>query len=80
MPGNQPQRGFFSPFGHVEVAPDGHHQGEQEQRETDTQHRQDAAAQIAKSVLANKTGQSHLSELRENHPNAANVRDSRHTA
>src|SRR5579872_3965820 len=59
MPHHQPLRRFTASLVVVKRLPDRHHQREQEQRESDTQHRQCAAALVAERVLGDKPGQRH---------------------
>src|SRR5258708_35001370 len=48
----------------VEAVPDGDHDSQQQERERNAQHGQDAAPLVAKGTLANKTSQGHGLELR----------------
>src|SRR6202034_2152610 len=59
MPHDQPLRRFGAAVAQVKSPPNRHHQGEQEQRKSDAQHRQSAAAFVAKRVLRDEPGQCH---------------------
>src|ERR1700683_167332 len=59
MPHDQTLRRFGAAVAQVKSPPNRHHQGEQEQRKSDAQHRQSAAAFVAKRVLRYEPGQCH---------------------
>ena len=59
MPHHQPLRRFGAAVAQVKSPPNRHHQGEQEQRKSDAQYRQSAAAFVAKRVLRDEPGQCH---------------------
>ena len=51
--------GIWRALIHIKTAPDRHHHREQQKREADAEHRQDAAALVAKRVSDDKTGLGH---------------------
>src|ERR1700686_3277451 len=59
MADHQPLRGLSAALIKIEGVPDRHHQGEQQQRKGDAQHRQNAAALVSKRVLGDEPGQRH---------------------
>ena len=57
--GDEPFGGLGSPLVDIKAAPDGHHEGEQQQRKADAEDRQQAPAFVAKSVLRHEASQGH---------------------
>ncbi len=55
----EPFRRFGAALIEIKSSPDGHHEGEQEQRKRNAQHRENAAPFIAKRILRDKPGQRH---------------------
>src|SRR5580698_8442709 len=60
MARHQPAGRLCTALLNIEAAPHRYHEGQQQQGNSDAQHREDAAAFVAEGVLGDKSGQSHI--------------------